>query len=66
MAASLSSKVVAFLEARMGSEMAGLIERHGGTPYPAPALQEIYLKDSPDVLQLVQDVCRRRVVAYTV
>ena len=59
--ASLSGKVVAFLEARMGSEMAGLIERHGGSPYPAPALQEIYLKDSPDVQQLVRDVCDQRV-----
>lgn len=61
MAPSLSGKVVAFLEARMGSEMAGLIQRHGGTPYPAPALQEIYLKDSPDVRQLVQDICNRKV-----
>ena len=59
--ASLSGKVVAFLEARMGSEMAGLIQRHGGAPYPAPALQEIYLKDSADVRQLVQDVCDRRI-----
>ena len=61
MAASLSNKVVAFLEARMGSEMAALIERHGGTPYPAPALQEMYLKDSPEVQRLVEDVCERRI-----
>ena len=61
MAASLSGKVVAFLESRMQSEMAGLIERHGGTPYSAPVLQEIYLKDSPEVRQLIQDVCAEQV-----
>ncbi len=61
MAASLSGKVVAFLESRMQSEMAGLIERHGGTPYPAPVLQEVYLKDSPEVRQLIQDICAEQV-----
>jgi uroporphyrinogen-III synthase len=61
MAASLNGKVVAFLESRMQSEMAGLIERHGGTPYSAPVLQEIYLKDSPEVRQLIQDVCAEKV-----
>ena len=45
----------------MQSEMAGLIERHGGTPYPAPVLQEVYLKDSPEVQQLIQDVCAEQV-----
>ena len=61
MAASLSGKVIAFLESRMQSEMAGLIERHGGTPYPAPVLQEAYLKDSPEVRQLIQDVCAEQI-----
>lgn len=58
MAASLDGKVVAYLETRMGSEMGTLIERHGGVPYPAPVLQEIYRSDSPDVQQLVDDLCR--------
>ena len=58
MAASLDGKVVAYLETRMGSEMGALIERHGGVPYPAPVLQEIYRSDSPDVQQLVDDLCR--------
>lgn len=49
----------------MTSEMAGLIERHGGVPYPAPVLQEVYLKDSPEVQQLVRDVCAGRVDAVT-
>ena len=60
MAASLNGRTVAFMEARMRSEMAGLVQRHGGVPYPAPVLQEIYLKGSPDVQQLVQDVCDRK------
>lgn len=58
MAASLDGKVVAYLETRMGSEMGALIERHGGVAYPAPVLQEIYRSDSPDVQQLVDDLCR--------
>lgn len=57
MVATLGGRVVAFVEARMQSEMAGLIERHGGTPYPAPVLQEIYLRDDPEVRRLVSDVC---------
>ena len=60
LAASLNGRTVAFVEARMRSEMAGLIQRHGGVPYPAPVLQEIYLKGSPEVQQLVQDVCNRK------
>ena len=57
MAASLDGKVIGFLEARMRSELGSLIERNGGVPYSAPVLQEIYLKDSPPVQQLVQDIC---------
>lgn len=49
----------------MTSEMAGLIERHGGVPYAAPVLQEVYLKDSPEVQQLVLDTCSGRVDAIT-
>ncbi len=63
--ASLSGKTVAFVEARMTSEMAGLIERHGGVPYPAPVLQEVYLKDSPEVQQLVLDTCSGHIDAVT-
>ena len=37
--------------------MGSLIERNGGVPYSAPVLQEIYLKDSPEVQRLVQDIC---------
>ena len=40
--------------------MGTLIERHGGIPYAAPVLQEIYLKDSPELIQLIGDICRGR------
>ena len=63
--ASLNGRTIAFVEARMTSEMAGLIERHGGVPYPAPVLQEVYLKDSPEVQQIVLDTCAGRVDAVT-
>ena len=59
--ASLNGKVVAYLEARMRSEMGDLIERHGGVPYAAPVLQEKYLTGNPEIQQLVEDVCHGRV-----
>ena len=63
MTASLNGRVLAFVEARMPQEMASLILRHGGVPYSAPVMQEVYLKDSPDVQQLVGDVCAGKVDA---
>ncbi len=57
MASSLAGKTIAYVEARMLSEMGALIERHGGTPYPAPVLQEIHLGDTPEVIRLVEDIC---------
>ena len=63
--ASLDGKTIAFVEARMTSELAGLIERRGGVPYPAPVLQEIYLKDDPEVQQLIRDICAGAVDAVT-
>ena len=41
----------------MSSEMGSLIERHGGIPYPAPVMQEIYSEDSSEVRQLIADAC---------
>ena len=58
MAVSLNGKVIAYVEARMRSEMGSLIQRHGGVPYAAPVLQEIYLKDSPELQQLIEDICQ--------
>src|SRR5918996_4007563 len=60
---SLNGRVLAFVEARMPEEMASLIQRHGGVPYSAPVMQEVYLKDSPEVQQLVGDVCAGNVDA---
>ena len=45
----------------MLSEMGALIERHGGTPYPAPVLQEVHLGNTPEVIELVDDICAGRV-----
>ena len=59
--ASLNGRVLAFVEARMPDEMAGLIRRHGGVPLGAPVLQEHYLADSPEVQQAIADVCDGRV-----
>ena len=61
--ASLNGRVIAFVETRMSSEMASLIERHGGVPYSAPVLQELYLKDSPEVQRLITDICDGQVHA---
>ena len=47
----------------MSSEMGSLVQRHGGVAYPAPAMQELYLKDSAEVQQLVVDICEGRVDA---
>ena len=44
----------------MLSEMGALIERNGGIPYPAPVLQEVHLGDTPEVIQLVADICAGR------
>ncbi len=61
--ASLDGRTIAFVEARMASEMAGLIKRHGGIPYPAPALQEVYCHNSPEVQQLILDACAGQIDA---
>ncbi len=49
----LDGKVVAVLEARRAGDMAALITRHGGTPYPAPALKEVPLENQAEVAEFV-------------
>ncbi len=61
MASSLEGKVVAYVEARMQSEMGALVERHGGVPMAAPVLQEVYNTDTPEVSGLIDDICAGRV-----
>ena len=47
----------------MSSELGSLVQRHGGVPYSAPAMQELYLRDSPEVQRLVDDICGGRLDA---
>ena len=61
MAASLDGRVVAFVEARMQSQMGALVERHGGAPLAAPVLQEVYNTDTPEVAGLIDDLCAGRI-----
>ena len=61
MATSLDGKVIAYVEARMQSEMGSLVERHGGVPLAAPVLQEVYNADTPEVSSLIGDLCEGRV-----
>ncbi|MFN7927257.1 MAG: uroporphyrinogen-III synthase [Blastocatellia bacterium] len=50
---ALLGKRIALLEARMGSELAKLVGRHGGAPIQAPALREISLDAAPEVSELI-------------
>ena len=61
MAATLGGKVVAYVEARMQSEMGALVERHGGVPLAAPVLQEVYNTNTPEVSGLIDDICGSRI-----
>lgn len=61
MPASLNGHTIAYVEARFQSEMGNLIRRHGGVPYAAPVLQEIYATDTPEVAALIEDICGGRV-----
>jgi uroporphyrinogen-III synthase len=61
--ASLNGRVLAFVEARMPDEMAGLIRRHAGVPVGAPVMQEHYRQNSPEVQRAISDVCDGRVHA---
>ena len=61
MPASLNGKTIAYVEARMRSEMGALVERHGGLPLAAPVLQEVYNTDTPEVSALIDDLCGGRI-----
>ena len=61
MTASLNGKTIAYVEARMQSEMGALVERHGGVPMAAPVLQEVYNTDTPEVAALIDDLCGGRI-----
>ena len=58
---SLNGRTIAYVEARMQSEMGALVERHGGVPLAAPVLQEVYNTDTPEVATLIADLCGGKV-----
>src|SRR5438105_1801492 len=55
--ADLGGRVVAFLEARRANELAELIRRHGGVPYPAPCLREVHQPEAPELDCAVDELC---------
>src|SRR5262245_23172163 len=55
----LNDKKIALLEARLGSELARLIERHGGIPFQFPALREQTIDASAEVAALITRLAKR-------
>ena len=55
----LKSKTVAILESRLGLELAGLVEKHGGRTLLAPALAEVPDVDPALIARLLADLARR-------
>lgn len=52
---------IGILEGRMTSELARLVERHGGKPVLAPALREVTTDGTDDVARLVRELAAGRV-----
>lgn len=63
MPATLNGRTIAYVEARMQSEMGALVRRHGGVPLAAPVLQEVYNTDTPEVTALIDDLSAGRIDA---
>jgi uroporphyrinogen-III synthase len=57
---SLKGARVAILEARMGTELASMVERLGGAPYSAPAVRETPLEQPDDIAAFVDALCAGR------
>jgi uroporphyrinogen-III synthase len=55
--ATLGGRVVACLESRNAAELADLVTRHGGIPYPAPCLREVHEPDAAETRRAVQLIC---------
>ncbi len=51
---------VALLENRMGSELAGLVERHGGLPRCVPAVREVPIECGPQVDRFIDVIAVSR------
>lgn len=51
----MKDKTIAILENRSGEQLADLVRKYGGTPFPAPALAEIPDIDPVLIAQLIED-----------
>lgn len=58
---ALRGKTIAITEARRGSELAALVRKLGGVPYPAPAVREIPRRDRGPALAALERICRGEV-----
>lgn len=58
---SLANKNIALLEARMSSELANLVTRHGGSAHSFPALRETTVDASADVAALLDAFARNEI-----
>jgi uroporphyrinogen-III synthase len=56
MTASLQGKRIALLEARLGGELARLVERYGGQAFSFPALREQTIDASAEVATLIDEL----------
>ncbi len=54
----LKAAHIALLEARMSSELADLIRRHGGQPYSVPAVREAPLECGPQVSAFIDQLAQ--------
>jgi uroporphyrinogen-III synthase len=54
---NFQGRTVLTLESRRGQEMSRLIETYGGKPLHAPAMREVPLSSSPEVLKFGRELC---------
>ena len=54
----LTGQKIALLEARMNSELAALVRRHGGEPVSVPAVREATLAANAEVTALIDELTR--------
>ncbi len=61
--ASLEGKTIALTEARRAPELATLVSKLGGTPYPAPAVREVLRRDRGPALAAIERMLQGEVAA---
>jgi uroporphyrinogen-III synthase len=59
----LRGRTIAFTESRRADELARLIVKLGGTPWPAPAVREVPRSDRAPALAALERICRGEVAA---